>query len=69
MHPWPSKTNFILFRTDKRDADEVFEGLRSRGVLIKNLNSAGGILQGCLRVTIGTQEENDVFLNALEAAL
>lgn len=69
VHPWPSKTNFILFRTDKRDADEVFEGLRSRGVLIKNLNSAGGILQGCLRVTIGTQEENDVFLNALEAAL
>ena len=69
VHPWPSKTNFILFRTDNRDADEVFKGLRSRGVLIKNLNSAGGMLKGCLRVTIGTQEENDVFLNALEAAL
>jgi histidinol-phosphate aminotransferase len=69
VHPWPSKTNFILFRTDGRDADEVFEGLRSRGVLIKNLNSAGGALQDCLRVTVGTPEENDVFLKALEAAL
>ncbi len=69
VQAWPSKTNFILFRTGKRDADQVFEGLRSRGVLIKNLNSAGGALKGCLRVTVGTPEENGVFLKALEAAL
>lgn len=69
VHPWPSRTNFILFRTVDRDADQVFEALRSRGVLIKNLNSTGGMLEACLRVTVGTPEENDVFLKALEAAL
>ncbi len=69
VHAWPSKANFILFRTDERDADQVFEGLRARGVLVKNLNSAGGALKACLRVTIGTPEENAVFVKALEAAL
>ncbi len=66
---WPSQTNFILFRVEGRDADDVFEGLRARGVLIKNLNSSGGVLKGCLRVTVGTPDENAVFLKALEAAL
>ncbi|MHB8742331.1 MAG: histidinol-phosphate transaminase [Sulfuricaulis sp.] len=69
IHAWPSLTNFILFRTEKRDADEVFEGLRARGVLIKNLHSAGGMLTGCLRVTVGTPEENIAFLKALEAVV
>jgi histidinol-phosphate aminotransferase len=69
LRPWPSRTNFILFRMDKGDADKVFEGLRSRGVLIKNMNAAGGMLRNCLRVTVGTPEENASFLNALEALL
>jgi histidinol-phosphate aminotransferase len=66
---WPSQTNFILFRVENREADQVFEGLRTRGVLIKNLNSSGGMLKDCLRVTVGTPSENDAFLKALEAAL
>jgi len=69
VRAWPSRTNFILFRVENRDAGEVFAGLRSRGVLIKNLDSAGGALAGCLRVTVGTPEENAAFLRALEAAL
>ena len=69
VHAWPSQTNFILFRVEGRNADDVFEGLRARGVLIKNLNSSGGVLKGCLRVTVGTPSENDAFLKALEAAL
>ncbi|MDR3644630.1 MAG: histidinol-phosphate transaminase [Clostridia bacterium] len=69
VYVWPSLTNFILFRTEKRDADEVFEGLRSRGVLIKNLNPSGGMLTGCLRVTVGTPEENIAFLKALETVV
>jgi histidinol-phosphate aminotransferase len=69
VRPWPSRANFILFRTEQRAADEVFEELRRRGVLIKNLNSAGGLLAGCLRVTVGTPDENAAFLKALEAAL
>ncbi|MDH3514279.1 MAG: histidinol-phosphate transaminase [Gammaproteobacteria bacterium] len=67
--PWPSRTNFILFRVEKANPDTVFEGLRSRGVLIKNMHAAGGILRNCLRVTVGTPEENASFLEALEAVL
>jgi histidinol-phosphate aminotransferase len=51
------------------DADRVFDGLWTHGVLIKNLKSAGGILKNCLRVTVGTPEENAAFLKALEASL
>lgn len=65
---WASQTNFILFRVLKGDADQVFEGLRSRGVLVKNMNAAGGLLRNCLRVTVGTPEENASFLKALEAS-
>ena len=62
---YPSAANFILFRVGVGRADAVFEGLKARGVLIKNLNGAGGALGDCLRVTVGTPEENTVFLAAL----
>ncbi len=63
---FPSDANFILFRV--RDADGVFKGLVERGVLVRNLNSPGR-LENCLRVTIGTPDENDGFLNALVETL
>ncbi|WP_092992325.1 histidinol-phosphate transaminase [Thiohalomonas denitrificans] len=66
--PCPSAANFILFRVAD-DADAVFAGLQARGVLIKNLNPAGGALSGCLRVTVGTPEENEAFLAALRESL
>ncbi len=66
--PYPSAANFILLRV-AGDADAVFAGLQARGVLIKNLNRAGGALAGCLRVTIGTPEENNAFLTALRESL
>jgi histidinol-phosphate aminotransferase len=69
IQAWPSRTNFILFRVEPGDADRVFDGLRTHGVLIKNLKSAGGMLKNCLRVTVGTPEENNSFLKALEACL
>ena len=47
-------------RLPARTADAVFESLRTQGVLIKNLNPAGGRLADCLRVTVGTPQENDV---------
>ncbi|MGM0475724.1 MAG: histidinol-phosphate transaminase [Pseudomonadota bacterium] len=66
----PSAANFILFRTPAARARAVFEHLRDRGgVLIKDLSGAGGTLTDCLRVTVGTPEENDRFLAALDAAL
>lgn len=64
---FPSATNFLLFKVD--DADLVFERLRRQGVLIKNLNPSGGLLTGCLRVTVGTPAENQAFLRALDTAL
>jgi histidinol-phosphate aminotransferase len=65
---WPSDANFILFRPRERDADEVWRSLLAHSVLIRNCASWDG-LRGCLRVTIGTAEENDRFLHALKESL
>lgn len=69
LHAWPSRANFLLFRIERGDGDRVFAGLRAQGVLIKNLNAAAGPLKNCLRVTVGTPEENASFRRALEASL
>lgn len=65
--PFASDANFILFRVGA--AKPVFEGLKARGVLVKNLDGAHPALGGCLRVTVGTPEENARFLAALDSAL
>jgi histidinol-phosphate aminotransferase len=62
--PFPSDANFILFRT-ALPSGEVFAGLRSRGVLVRDLGGRPGPLEGCLRVTVGTPDENSSFLAAL----
>lgn len=66
---YPSFANFILFKTLGIAADRVFAALKGQGVLIKNLSHQGGLLENCLRVTIGTPEENQAFLAALRMAL
>lgn len=63
---FPSDANFILFRVD--DADKLFRELMGKGILIRNFNSRG-LLENCLRVTIGKPEENDSFLEALREIL
>ena len=63
IHPFPTDANFILFRTD-RPANEVFQRLLDHGVLVRNLDRPGP-LQDCLRITIGTAEDNDLFLKGL----
>jgi histidinol-phosphate aminotransferase len=65
---WPSDANFILFRPREREADDVWGSLLAHSVLIRNCASWEG-LKGCLRVTIGTAEENDRFLHALKESL
>jgi len=60
---YPSQANFILFRTT-HPGNEVFEGLLAEGVLVRNLGSVSDLLN-CLRVTVGTREENDRFLEGL----
>jgi histidinol-phosphate aminotransferase len=64
---FPTEANFILFRVPQADA--VFAGLKSRGVLIKNLNGSHPSLSQCLRVTVGTPEENARFVGALQDSL
>jgi histidinol-phosphate aminotransferase len=64
---YPSETNFILFRTTS-DAVSIHEKLKEAGILIKNLNKPGP-LKNCLRVTVGTPEENNEFLAALKKIL
>lgn len=65
---FPSETNFILFRAPQGQGAPLFQALHRAGILIKNL-SDGGRLRDCLRVTVGTPEENRAFLAALCAAL
>ena len=64
VHPYPSEANFILFRV--KDPESLYHALLKRGVLIRNLNS---VVEGCLRVTVGTPEENTFLLEALRASL
>jgi histidinol-phosphate aminotransferase len=60
-----SDANFILFRTNT-NADELFSAFLENGILIRNLNEKG-LLENCLRVTVGKPEENDAFLTILES--
>jgi histidinol-phosphate aminotransferase len=64
---FPSRANFILFRVN--DARAVFDSLKAQGVLIKNMGAVEGPLVNCLRVTVGTADENTAFLEALQQAL
>ncbi|MBM3662023.1 MAG: histidinol-phosphate transaminase [Actinobacteria bacterium] len=65
---WPSGANFVLFRPPDGDGDAVWQGLVDRSVLVRNCSSWPR-LSGCLRVTVGTPEENDAFLGALSEVL
>jgi histidinol-phosphate aminotransferase len=64
---YPSDANFILFRVSQ--AERVFDGLKRRGVLIKSLHGSHRLLTNCLRVTVGTPDENTAFLAALTQTL
>ena len=68
---WPSDANMILVRilgTGER-AQPVFEGLKARGVLIKNVSKMHPLLANCLRLTVGTESENTQMLAALQESL
>ncbi len=67
IKPYPSQTNFILFEC-ALGAQPVYEGILSRGVLVRNLSSHPR-LSRCLRVTVGRREETDQFINALSGTL
>ena len=68
VESWPSDANFVLFRPLRHKAVEVWSRLVERSVLIRDCSEWPG-LEGCLRVTVGTPEENGRFLAALEEVL
>ncbi|MCS3633086.1 histidinol-phosphate aminotransferase [Salinibacter ruber] len=63
----PSQANFVVFTTPL-PADTLQDRLADRGVLVRNM---GGYpeLEGYLRVSAGTEEENNAFLDALDVSL
>jgi histidinol-phosphate aminotransferase len=64
---WPSDANMILVRVP--DPQRTFEGMKARGVLVKNVSRMHPLLAGCLRLTVGTADENTQMLQALQASL
>ena len=64
---FPSRANFVLVRV--AGATAVAAGMRERGVLIKDVSRMHPLLADCLRLTVGTADENAAMLAALRAAL
>ncbi len=59
---FPTRTNFVVIRV--ADANGMFEGLRTRRILVKNLHGWHPLLANCLRITVGTPRENEMLLSA-----
>lgn len=60
---WPSEANFLLVRFD--DPDKVYELLIAAGIIVRN-RSRVPLCKGCLRITVGTPEENERLVNTLK---
>ena len=65
--PFPSEANMVLVRVP--DAKRCFDGMKARGVLVKNVSSLHPLLAHCVRLTVGTPEENSLMIEALKASL
>jgi histidinol-phosphate aminotransferase len=65
---WASQANFVLFQPNHWRAYDVWQYLVDHDVLIRNCSTWPG-LENCLRVTIGTEKENMIFLKELGEAL
>ena len=68
---FPSAANFVLVRINGSPGagTRVFEAIKRRGVLVKNFSGGHPLLENCLRLTVGTPDENRAMLAALESAL
>jgi len=67
VRAWPSDANMILVRVP--DAARAFAGLKERRVLVKNVSTMHPLLANCLRLTVGTPDENAQLLAALQSTL
>jgi histidinol-phosphate aminotransferase len=64
VRTYPSEANFILIRVG--DPEKIYRGLLKKVVLVRNMQ---GVMNGCLRITVGTPGENRLFLAALKQVL
>ena len=60
---YPSDANFLLVEVGR--ANEIYAALVEKGVIVRNRNSVS-LCRGCLRITVGTVDENTLLLQALE---
>ena len=67
LEHWKSDANMILVRV--ADSAKTFEGMKAQGVLIKNVSKMHPLLANCLRLTVGTADENQLMLAALKNSL
>ena len=67
VQPFPSEANMILVRV--ADAAQTFDKLKAQGILVKNVSKLHPLLNNCLRLTVGTESENNQLLLALKDAL
>ena len=67
VQPYPSEANMILTRVPHAAA--LFAALKQRGVLVKNVSNLHPLLADCLRLTVGTPEENTLLMSAMTSAL
>ncbi|WP_313077597.1 aminotransferase class I/II-fold pyridoxal phosphate-dependent enzyme [Melaminivora sp.] len=64
---WDSQANMVLVRVP--DAARTFQGMRDRKVLVKNVSTMHPLLARCLRLTVGSSQDNARMLAALSASL
>ncbi|MDZ4708711.1 MAG: histidinol-phosphate transaminase [Saprospiraceae bacterium] len=61
---YPSDSNFLLIKC--LHADEVYSGLIQQGIVVRNRSKEPGC-EGCLRITVGTAEENSILLDHMKS--
>lgn len=62
---YPSNANFIVIKSDI--SEKIFEGLLKRGIMVRKFSA--GKMQGCIRITVGSKEQNDAVISSLEGIL
>ena len=65
--PFPSEANMILVRVP--DSQRAFDGMKARGVLVKHIAALHPLLENCLRLTVGTPEQNTLMMDSLRESL
>ena len=63
---WPSEANFVVIRCSIDQARSIFEALKLRRILIKCLDGSHPRLKDTLRITVGSSEEVDALLSAID---